>query len=211
MRFFSKRKRIILFIVIPALLVGIFLISVVTSAATELNNTLVAAKINKDGQMEEKIENHDHKNNVQAKYVGVDDTSTALSDRVLKALSGYSDSHNPFYNGYAGLCELFCADIYRKAGYTYAGACCAYRHSINYATKEGKIPKGALIFSGIKPDGTLYENDHRASAYCDVCNSYAGHVAIYIGNGKVAGSQVPFIWDIDTWIEVFGYGGWSEK
>lgn len=146
----------------------------------------------------------------KATYVGVDDRDTDISRKVLAVTSRWSNDSPPYYNGYGGLCELWVYDVYTSAGLPCNGTCCAYHHSELSAHKEGKIPKGAIIFSGIIPStGQLYENDHRESAYCHDCQHYAGHVAIYVGNGVVAGSQCPYLMDLDTWIDVFGYGGWG--
>ena len=69
-----------------------------------------------------------------------------------------------------------------------------------------------VIFSGVIPGtGKVYENDHRSGAFCASCGHYAGHVAIYVGDGYVAGSQVPYLQSIDVWISIYGYGGWSKR
>lgn len=57
----------------------------------------------------------------KATYVGVDDTETALSRAVIPQTRKWSNSRNPYYNGYAGYCELWCADTYRAVGRTYSG------------------------------------------------------------------------------------------
>ena len=142
-------------------------------------------------------------------YSGTDDTDTDFSRRVLRQTARWSNSHNPCDYGYGGRCEAWVYDIYAAAGIPCSGWCCAYRHAMMTATTEGEIPKGALIFSGRLSDGTLYENNYRASAWCDICQHYAGHVAIYIGGGKVVGAQYPYIQSINAWISVYGYGGWS--
>ena len=142
-------------------------------------------------------------------YSGVDDTDTDFSRKVLRQTEQWSNNHNPCDYGYGGQCESWVYDVYQAAGIPHSGYCCAYRHCMMTATTEGAIPKGALIFSGRLADGTLYENNHRASAWCDVCQHYAGHVAIYIGGGKVAGAQYPYIQSLNAWMAVYGYGGWS--
>lgn len=144
----------------------------------------------------------------KATYVGVDDTDTDFSRKILAQTSKYSNSYNPYYHGYTNLCQKFCGDIYRKAGVPYQGTCCAYKHS-TIAQKSGKIPKGALVFSGRKPDGSFYENNHVPGTYCTVSNSWAGHIGIYVGNGIIVGSQIPYAMSVDAWIEMCGYGGWS--
>lgn len=144
----------------------------------------------------------------KATYVGVDDTDTEFSKKILAQTSKYSNSYNPYYHGYTNLCQKFCGDMYRKAGVPYQGTCCAYNHS-TIAQKSGKIPKGALVFSGKKPDGSFYENNHVPGTYCGFCNSWAGHIGIYVGNGIIVGSQIPYAMSVDAWIEMCGYGGWS--
>ncbi|MDY6037487.1 MAG: hypothetical protein SPI74_00585 [Eubacterium sp.] len=144
----------------------------------------------------------------KATYVGVDDTDTEFSKKILAQTSKYSNSYNPYYYGYTNLCQKFCGDMYRKAGVPYQGTCCAFRHSTT-AKKTGKIPKGALVYSGRKPDGSFYENNHVPGTYCTVCNSWAGHIGIYVGNGIIVGSQIPYAMSVDAWIEMCGYGGYS--
>lgn len=144
----------------------------------------------------------------KATYVGVDDTDTEFSKKILAQTSKYSNSYNPYYHGYTNLCQKFCGDMYRKSGVPYQGTCCAFRHS-TIAQKSGKIPKGALVFSGRKPDGSFYENNHAPGTYCGFCNSWAGHIGIYVGNGIIVGSQIPYAMSVDAWIEMCGYGGWS--
>ena len=144
----------------------------------------------------------------KATYVGVDDTDTEFSRKILAQTSKYSNSYNPYYHGYTNLCQKFCGDMYRQAGVPYQGTCCAFKHS-TIAQKSGKIPKGALVFSGRKPDGSFYENNHAPGTYCTVSNSWAGHIGIYVGNGIIVGSQIPYAMSVDAWIEMCGYGGWS--
>ena len=178
----------------------------------QIKGSAADGKIEGSGWVEKALEANDINEGSaegRATYVGVDDTDTDHSAAVLSQLTKWNNSHNPFYYGYGGYCELWVADIYKAAGRPISGACCAYTHGVNNAHRTGKIPKGALIFSGMKRNGSMYENGHRQSAYCDVCDHWAGHVAIYVGNGLVAGSQVPYLMSVDTWIDMFGYGGWS--
>lgn len=146
---------------------------------------------------------------VYAVYAGTDETDTALSRAVLAQTRRWSNTRSPYRTGYGGRCEAWVYDVYKGAGLQSRPSCCAHNHSL-YANGSGPIPKGALIFSGIIPGtGRVYENGHRSAGYCNVCNSWAGHVAIYIGDGKVAGSQIPYIQSLDSWMAVYGYGGWS--
>ena len=118
-------------------------------------------------------------------------------DNIVKTALSFKD---PYHNGYTGMCELWVADVYRKAGLTYSGSCCATEARRKFAKKDGKIPVGAVIYSGA---------NYRSNVYDSVCGKNAGHVAIYVGNNQVAGSQVPFIMSLDDWKSVYGYGGWS--
>ena len=142
-----------------------------------------------------------------ATYVGVDDTETDLSRKVVAVTGKWSNKKNPYKGDYCGKCEAWVCDVYHLAGLGTEGACCAYTHGKNNASRSGKIPKGAFIFSGKKPDGSTY----RSFRHCTVCGNNPGHVAIYIGGGLVAGSQPKYIMTLDAWIDMYGYGGWSLK
>lgn len=190
-------------------LVGILLFTIfVLGVASQAEKNIVALEsvIEKD---KDDISNPKDLGKGKATYVGVDDRDTDHSRAVLAQTSKWSNRKNPYFNGYRNMCEGFCNDIYRKAGLPYNGACCAYRHSVNSATKEGKIPKGAIVYSGYKRDGTFYENGHAPGTFCTGCHSWAGHVGIYVGDGIIVGSQIPYAMSVDAWIDLCGYGGWS--
>lgn len=203
-----KKKRKLLFSIVP-LSITVLLFLGITMAVGTIADEFIAAVSYDDVEDIVSEEDWEDVENYPATYVGVDDTDTAFSRSILVEVMKWSNGNNPFYDGYHGLCELWCADTYRKAGHVYKGACCAHNHMLKQAKKDGAIPKGALIFSGQKPDGSYYENGHRVQAFCPICKNWAGHVGIYIGGGKVVGSQVPYIYTIDSWISIFGYGGWS--
>lgn len=198
--------KILSIIVAPMIVFFLCIILVVAIAGAELEK-VAALVTSEEISGEETGDGEEGK----ATYIGVDDTETVLSRAVIPQTRKWSNSRNPYYNGYGGLCELWCADTYKAAGRAYSGACCAYTHGARHAKKTGKVPKGALIFSGLKPDGSIYENGHRPAALCKVCGHYAGHVAIYQGNGRVVGSQIPYSMSVDAWIEIYGYGGWSDS
>lgn len=88
---------------------------------------------------------------IKATYVGVDDTDTDFSGCVIPETRRWSNQHGAFENGYAGYCELWCKVVYTYAGLPYEGFCCAYSHGAAMANRDGPIPKGALIFSGVIP------------------------------------------------------------
>lgn len=198
-------KVIVLRLGVPTIIAGICFIIVVSGIATHTQKNLVALSeaTRSSGNTTNSIEHG------KATYVGVDDTDTDISRAVLRETNKFSDRRNPFLYGYRGLCEQWVCDIYSKAGLKSYGTCCAFRHGKNRAQSKGKIPKGAMVFSGYKPDGSFYENGHRPGTFCDVCNSWAGHVGIYMGNGVIVGSQIPYRMSVDSWIDTFGYGGWS--
>lgn len=197
--------KIIGWIGLPAFLFLLLIAVVMAAVAGQLigQSSAIAGAVSYQQQYDQRKEDLIGK----ATYVGVNDIDTAFSRRILDETAQWT---SPYRQGYGGQCELWCSVVYHHAGLPYNGTCCAYNHSTS-ANKAGAIPKGALIFSGIRPNGTMYENNHRESAWCDVCGHYAGHVAIYIGNGMVAGAQVPYLQSLDAWIEVYGYGGWSTE
>lgn len=106
---------------------------------------------------------------------------------------------NPYELGYFHLCEGFAGFVYRQAGLDYRGSCCASSAREQYAKTKGIIPVGAIIYS----------SPHFMSSVPCECGRDAGHVAIYIGDGLVLGSQDKAVMDIDEFIRIFGYGGWS--
>lgn len=123
--------------------------------------------------------------------------STPIQLKIAQIASGYV---NPYNNGWHGLCEAWVGDVYRRCGLYYAGSCCASRSKIkNASNSSGKsIPVGAAIYSG---------SNYKSNITCE-CGLNAGHVAIYIGNNKVAGSQSQYIMSLQAWTNYFGYGGW---
>ncbi len=133
----------------------------------------------------------------KASLQGVEIKSNKFQKAILKAVNSYS---NPYRNGYYKLCEGWVYACYKRAGLQYSGSCCAANARARFAKKNGKIPIGAVIYSG---------NDYRSSCTCGNCGRNCGHVAIYIGNGKVAGSQSQYIMNLDDWVRIFDYGGWS--
>ncbi len=139
----------------------------------------------------------DLKNLASSSYAGVEIKGNKFQKAILKSVSSYKD---PYHNGYPGLCEAWVYKAYTKAGLSYQGSCCANAGRVKFATTKGKIPVGACIYSG-----TRYRSRHT----CSYCGRNCGHVAIYLGDGKVAGSDPTFIRSLDNWISIYGYGGWS--
>ena len=106
----------------------------------------------------------------------------------------------PWDNGYQGLCETWVCDVYASAGLPVTGSCCAAESRDKHAVWSEEIPVGAMIYSG---------PEYSSGYLCEDCGKDPGHVAIYIGDGMVAGSQSKYIMTIDEYREYFGYGGWS--
>ena len=112
---------------------------------------------------------------------------------------------DPYRNGWAHKCLGWCANVYNGAGIALCakgtGACCASAHREAYAIKKGNIPPGALIYNS--------PSVYKSGVTCGSCGRNAGHIAIYLGNGKIAGSQPPYIITLEQWNKTYGYGGWS--
>lgn len=196
--------KIISYVGLPTIIIGFCLIVIITGLASQTEKQVKALGFsdNQSGS------NFDGIKAGKATYVGVDDRDTPLSKAVLAQTSMYNERRNPYLGRYRNMCLAWVCDMYQQAGYKTPRTCCAYRSSVNSGIKKGKIPKGAIIYSGYKPDGTFYENYHTAGCFCGYCNSWAGHVGIYIGNGLVVGSQIPYKMSLDAFIEAFGYGGY---
>ena len=112
----------------------------------------------------------------------------------------WPESKAPWENGYQGLCETWVCDVYASAGLPVSGSCCASESRDRHAVWSEDIPVGAMIYSG---------PEYLSGYPCEDCGKDPGHVAIYIGDGKVAGSQPTYILTLDEFKEYFGYGGWS--
>ena len=134
-----------------------------------------------------------------AKYNGYQMSGGSSGQKKIAAMAQAPEFRNPYSGRYRHMCEYWVYSVYRRAGFSYRGACCAAKDRDTNAYKKGKIPIGAAIYSGSK---------YHSSVRCG-CGRNAGHVAIYIGGGKVAGSQMPYIMTVESWISVFGYGGYS--
>lgn len=115
--------------------------------------------------------------------------------RIVAIANSYT---NPYNNGFRGLCESWVGTVFKKAGVRYNGSCCASASRDKNAKKTGAIPIGAAIYSG---------SSYKSSVGCE-CGRNAGHVAIYVGNNTVLGSQIPFRMTLSEWIGYYGYGGW---
>lgn len=134
--------------------------------------------------------------NGSSSFTGAEKSKNAIQERIVNTALSFND---PYNNGYKNLCEGWVGTVYRNAGLKYNGACCAAHSRELNAIRKGKIPVGAVIYSS-----PTYKSGVKCS-----CGRDAGHVAIYIGDGKVAGSQLPFIMSLSDFINLCGYGGYS--
>ena len=112
----------------------------------------------------------------------------------------WPESRAPWENGYEGRCETWVCEVYQAAGIPVSGSCCASRSREEFAVWSEDIPVGAMVYSG---------TEYLSGFLCEDCGLDPGHVGIYIGDGRIAGSQEEYILTLDEWKEYFGYGGWS--
>jgi len=135
----------------------------------------------------------------QGELSGDEQNLNDIQSRILSSAKKgrFSD---PWHSGYKNYCERFCRHIYEDAGLKYHRSCCAANNRDTLAIKKDKIPVGALIYAS---------NKYKSGVRCSTCGRDAGHVAIYIGGGKVLGSQPKAISSLSDWIKYYGYGGYS--
>lgn len=122
-------------------------------------------------------------------------------ERIVKTVEeNWPEDYSPWDHGYAGRCESWVCDVYKEADLPARGSCCAATSRDDLAKDSEDIPVGAMIYSG---------PGYRSGTICEICGKDPGHVAIYLGDGKVAGSQSQYIMTFDEFRVIFGYGGWS--
>lgn len=127
--------------------------------------------------------------------VGSNVVGTAEQKRIVQ----YATSGNSFGLG-QGWCQAWVANVYQKATGVRNSKCCAAACRDAWATTKGDIPVGAAIYSG---------KGYRSRTNCS-CGRNAGHVGIYIGNGKVVSMVYgPTTQSLKSWYNYYGYGGWS--
>lgn len=100
-----------------------------------------------------------------------------------------------------GMCQAWVANVYQAAGQN-------PRQSKPCATEAGN----AFIWSGSKnniPVGaTVYGHSYNYNTKCG--NHDAGHVGIYVGNGKVVSRENKVqVKTLTQWIENYGWRGWG--
>ena len=128
--------------------------------------------------------------------------------KLLQSIPYRDKFRAPYSNakGYIGYCESWVGDVYHAAGLSYTIRCCAGKSKATKATTKGTIPVGAVIYSGVKTNGSTYKSQNYPT--CDVCGKNCGHVGIYIGNNKIVGANAPFAYSWKSWVDYFGYGGY---
>lgn len=186
-------KKIAVFIGIPGCCFVIFLLVLVASVDSTVSS-LGATLSTQETQAETPVEETEQENSSGVKG-GLTTKNSKKVIETAKAMEGLA------WTKYKHKCELWCYHVYRTAGLSYNGACCARAHRDKCATKSGDIPVGALIYSG---------NNYRSRVTC-MCGRNAGHVAIYMGNDTVIGAQSPTRMTLAQWTKLFGYGGWSSQ
>ena len=103
-----------------------------------------------------------------------------------------------------GLCETWAEAVYRKAGVSIEPICCAGMNRIKYTASKSStnIPIGAMVYN----DPAVYRSRKTDS----VCGNNAGHVGIYVGNGRIisniGGTQID---SVQSWTSTYGFGGWG--
>ncbi|WP_054326769.1 lysozyme family protein [Clostridia bacterium UC5.1-1D1] len=103
----------------------------------------------------------------------------------------------------AGYCEMWAEQVYRAAGVRINNWCCAGRNRVtNVVSRDStNIPVGAMVYN----DPAVY-NSH-TSCHCGL---NAGHVGIYLGNGRImsniGGSAID---TLESWTSYYGFGGWG--
>lgn len=100
-----------------------------------------------------------------------------------------------------GWCQKWVATTYQKAlGGPYVSSCCASNARKLWAvSKDTAIPVGATVYGAHSWSGTI----------CG-CGKDAGHVGIYVGNGKIANLGAGYsLTDFSRWVKTYGYGGWG--
>ena len=132
--------------------------------------------------------------------VEVAEAATYEAQKVVDIAVGYANSGaTSWYN----LCLAFVRHCFNEAYGFSSSACCAYTYGTQYIDEKSKdnIPLGADVFFG------------GSGIICDSCGNEAGHVGIYIGDGKIVhawGSKPVRITTIDAVINSGQpYRGWG--
>lgn len=99
----------------------------------------------------------------------------------------------------SGYCQKWVADVYAKAGQSRVSKACATEAANAWivSTDKNNIPLGACVYG--KAVGNARCGNHEA-----------GHVGIYIGDGKVAHNVGGIkIESLDSWANTFKWKGWG--
>lgn len=110
-----------------------------------------------------------------------------------------------------GYCEVWVERVYEKVlGRDIPNQCCAHKagqNAINTSTTEDNIVPGAAVFSYRSSRNTIDDGPNG-------CGQNAGHVGIYIGDGKIAdctgrGETGVVIHTIDEWKQSWDFSCWG--
>jgi hypothetical protein len=101
------------------------------------------------------------------------------------------------------MCLAWVGDVYDRAGVPAARLPSASHARMRWGNNNNldAIQPGAMIFSG---------PFYRSGVWVDGID--AGHVGIYVGDGRVAnhiGNATPLVQSLDSWVAWYGFGGWG--
>ena len=122
----------------------------------------------------------------------------ALQRRIVElALSG------EMYGTVANECQKWATLLVREGlGLEIENKCCASSAEAAWrvSSDRNSIPLGAAVF------GNSY-----GGVGCSACGQDAGHVAIYVGDGKCAGNEGGrvVVHTMDEWISIYGWKSWG--
>lgn len=110
---------------------------------------------------------------------------------------------NNLYGYKLGNCQGWVRKIYEAAGICNESSCCATSAGLKWVVSKSK--------TGIPVGATVYVSKSAVGTKDPVCGREAGHVGIYIGDGKVAsnrGGSAPYIETLESFAKNYGKGGW---
>lgn len=143
-----------------------------------------------------------HMTNIFGMTGDVLDSSANASDMQKKIVEIASSQDTLGNKG--GYCQAWVADVYAKAGQSRSSKACASEAANAWVVSKDKnnIPLGACVY------GHSYIRANGSQAMCG--GHEAGHVGIYIGDGKVASNVGGIkIESLDSWTGTYGWKGWG--
>ena len=125
----------------------------------------------------------------------------ASAGEMQKKVVDAATSGNMFGQG-TNSCEGWVEQVYRSVGLSVSNMCCAHAAGDAWVVSPSRtgIPVGAAVFA---PNSV-------GPVICN-CGRDAGHVAIYIGDGKCIGNEGGKAVErtVDQFIEIYGWLGWG--